>query len=94
MDLDKNQDSSNTTHTPHTHSRGMDPTPDLASLLPPPKKKQAAIKWIVAHLVAYRLQTQRRLSLNDYMDILQRARWKEYHRATKTPTAGRYLDVL
>jgi hypothetical protein len=59
---------------------------------PPPE--QAAIIWIVAHLVAYRLQTQLRLSLDDYMDLLKRARWKEYHRATKTPAVGRYLDVL
>jgi len=35
MDLDKNQDSYNSTHTPHTHTRGMDPTPDLPSLTPP-----------------------------------------------------------
>jgi len=94
MDLDKGQDSGNTTHKPHTYTRGMDPTPDLPSLPPPPKKKPAAIIWIVAHLVAYRLQTQRRLSLTDYMDFLQRARWKEYHRTPKTPTVGRYLDVL
>ena len=35
MDLDKNQDSGNTTHKPHTHTRGMDPTPDLPSLAHP-----------------------------------------------------------
>jgi len=35
MDLDKNQDSGNTTHTPHTHTRAMDSTPDLPSLAPP-----------------------------------------------------------
>ena len=39
-----------------------------------PSQKQAAIIWIVAHLVAYRLQTQRRLSLADCMDSLKRAR--------------------
>jgi len=61
---------------------------------PPLPPKQAAIVWIVAHLVAYRLQTQKHLSLNDYMDFLQRARWKEYHRAPKTPTVGRYLHFL
>jgi len=33
-------------------------------------QKQVAIIWIVAHLVAYRLQTQRRLSLTDYMEFL------------------------
>ena len=59
-----------------------------------PLQKQAAIIWIVAHPVAYRLQTQRRLSLTDYMDFLQGARWKEYHRTPKTPTVGRYLDEL
>ena len=59
-----------------------------------PPEKHAAIIWIVAHLVAYRLQTQRRLSLTDYMDFLQRTRWKEYHRTPKTLTVGRYLDVL
>ena len=59
-----------------------------------PFQRQAAIIWVVAHLVTYRLQTQRRLSLNDYMEFLQRARWKEYHRAPKTPIVGRYLDVL
>jgi len=93
MELDKNQDSGNTTHTPQTHTRGVDPTPDFPSP-PPPPQKQAAIIWIVAHLVAYRLQTQRRLSLASCMDFLKRARWTVHHRATKTPTVGRYLDVL
>ena len=35
MELDKNQDSGNTTHTPQTHTRGVDPTPDFSSLAPP-----------------------------------------------------------
>ena len=51
VDLDKNQDSGSTTHTPQTHTRGMDATPDLPSLAP---QKQAAIIRIVACLVAYR----------------------------------------
>jgi hypothetical protein len=59
-----------------------------------PTQKQAAIIWIMAHLVAYRLQTQRRLTLSDYMDFMKRARWKVYHRTTRRPTVGRYLDVL
>jgi len=69
----------------------MDPTPDLPSLAP---SKKVTIIWIVAYLVAYRLQTLRRLSITDYMDFLQRARWEEYHRAPKTPSVRRYLDVL
>ena len=59
-----------------------------------PPQKQAAIVWVLAHLVTYRLQTQRRLSLADYMDFFKRVPWKEYHRPTKPPTVGRYLDVL
>jgi len=76
MDLDENQDSGNTTHTPKH-------IPEEWTLRPTfhhwPPQKQAAMIWIVAHLVAYRLQTQRRLSLADCMEFLQRACWKEYH---------------
>ena len=41
-----------------------------------PPQKHKAVTWILAHLVAYRLQSQRRLSLLDYMDFLRRARWR------------------
>ena len=34
IDLDKNQDSGNTTHTPQTHTRGVNPTTDFPSLAP------------------------------------------------------------
>ena len=37
-----------------------------------PPYMQAAILWILAHLVHYHLQTDRRPSLRDYMDFLQR----------------------
>ena len=59
-----------------------------------PPQRHAAIVWMIAHLVVYRLQNQRRLSLTDYMDFLHRARWKEYHRQTKRSVVGKYLDVL
>jgi hypothetical protein len=39
-----------------------------------PAQKLAAIIGIMAHLVAYRVQTQRRLTLSDYMDCMKRAR--------------------
>jgi len=35
MDLDKNQDSGNTTYKPQTHTRGVDSTPDFPLLNPP-----------------------------------------------------------
>lgn len=59
-----------------------------------PAQRHAAILWIIAHLVHYRLQTRRRFSLLDYMDFLKRARWKAYHQTIRRPETGRYLDVL
>ena len=59
-----------------------------------PQQRQAALLWIIAHLVYYRLQSHKRLSLKDFMDFLRRARWKTYHRAGKHPNTGRYLDLL
>ena len=59
-----------------------------------PPQRQAAILWILAHLVHYRLQTHRRLSLRDYMDFLKHTRWQFCQQARTCPTQGRYLDVL
>jgi hypothetical protein len=59
-----------------------------------PAQKQAAVLWILAHLVHYRLQTERRLSLLDYVDFLLRARCKFYHQARRPIVTGSYLDVL
>jgi hypothetical protein len=59
-----------------------------------PPQRHAAILWILAHLVVYRIQTHRRLTLADYMDFLQRARWNQYQRAPKRQNVGRYLDIL
>jgi hypothetical protein len=59
---------------------------------PPPR--HAAIIWILAHLVFYRVQASQRLSLKDYMDFLRRARWKQHQRPPKCQQTGRYLDIL
>jgi hypothetical protein len=59
-----------------------------------PAQKQAAITWIIVHLVEYRPQAQRCLSFREYLDFLRRARWKEYHRTPRSHTVDRYLDVL
>jgi len=37
-------------------------------------QRHAALLWIIVHLVYYRLQSNRRLSLKDFMDFLRRAR--------------------
>jgi len=82
MDLDKNQDSGNTTHTPHTRTSGMDPTPDLPSLALPKTGGDYMDRSPSSSIPSPDRATP--LS-NDYMDFLQRARWKVYHRAAKTP---------
>jgi len=64
--------------------------PDFQIRLP---QKQKAVIWILAHLVAYRLQSQRRLSLLDYMDFLRRVRWRLYN-GTQCPKTGKYLAIL
>jgi hypothetical protein len=59
-----------------------------------PVRKQSAVLWVLAHVVHYRLQPQRRLSLVDYMDFLRRARWKLYRHDCRPLVTGRYLDVI
>jgi hypothetical protein len=59
-----------------------------------PAQKQSAVLWVLAHLVHYRLQAHRRLSLLEYMDFLRRVRWKLYRQARRPLVTGRYLDVI
>jgi hypothetical protein len=59
-----------------------------------PEQKHTAILWLIATLVQYRLQKHRRLSLTDYMDFLQRSRWKLYQRSSGRRPTGRYLELL
>ena len=54
-----------------------------------PPQRHAAILWILANLVLYRLQTHRRLSLSDFMDFLRRSRWKSRPRAATVSPTGR-----
>jgi hypothetical protein len=39
-----------------------------------PKQRQVATLWVLAQFVHYQLQTQSRLSLQDYMEFLKRER--------------------
>ena len=59
-----------------------------------PPQKHAAIVWIIAHLVAYRVQQQRRPSLLDYTDFLRRARWETYQQTPRQHATINYLDIL
>jgi hypothetical protein len=59
-----------------------------------PKQKQNAVIWMITTLVAYRMEKHRRLSLSDYLDFLQRARWKLLHQPRSRTATGRYLELL
>ena len=59
-----------------------------------PPQRHAAILRILAHLVHHHLQAHHRLSLREYMDFLQRSRWKTYQQACTRPKQGWYLGVL
>ena len=58
-----------------------------------PPQRHAAVTWMIANLVYYRLQNNRRLSLRDYIDYMKRARWKHTRNKAASNT-GRYLDVI
>jgi len=59
-----------------------------------PPQRYKAILWLLAHLVLYRMQQQRHLSLLDYIDFLRRARWKSYRAASRMQQVGNYLSIL
>jgi hypothetical protein len=59
-----------------------------------PPQKHAAVAWLLAHLVDYRLQQNGHLHLQDYMDFLRRARWKQYLGQQGPSPTGRYLDIF
>jgi hypothetical protein len=81
-DLDKNLGNGNTTNKPQTHTSWVDHTANLPSLASP---KTVGNNMELGPACNIPSQSQRRLSLTDYMDLLQRARWKDYHRAPKAP---------
>ena len=42
----------------------------------------------------YRMQQRRTLSLQDYHDFLQRAKWKFYKTGSRLKKLGNYLNVI
>ena len=91
LDLDKETVSLYTSCGPQTNTANLDYPPWFSPLAP---QRHSAVLWIMAHLVHYRLLTQRRLSLLDYVDCMRRARWKLYQHPCRPRFTGRYLDVI
>ena len=59
-----------------------------------PPQRHKAIMWMLAHLVDYHIQGQRRISLLDYIDFMRQVRWKADSRPTRPTAVGSYLTVL
>jgi hypothetical protein len=59
-----------------------------------PPQRHKAIMWMIAHLVNYHMQGQRRKSLVDYIDFMRRAWWKADSRTARQKTVGNYLSIL
>ena len=92
LDLDKETVSPYTSCGPQTNPADLDYPPWFSPL--PPPHWQSAFLWIMAHLSHCRLLTLRRLSLQDYVDFMLRARWKLYQHTRRPRFTGRYLDVI
>ena len=59
-----------------------------------PAQRNRATSWILAHMIHYVLNNNRALSMEDYIDYMQRARWKSNQQKDRIKMVGRYLDVL
>ena len=59
-----------------------------------PSQRHKAILWLLARLVMYRMQQQRRLSLLDYTDVLRRARCKSYRATSRKQQVGNCLSIF
>jgi hypothetical protein len=57
----------------------------------PPQRQNATI-WILGHMIGY-ITNNNSVTLQDYLDFLRRARWKE-QQLHGHKNCGRYLDVL
>ena len=66
--------------------------PEFPHRPPPRDRLRSSGLWRTSFI--YRLPTQRRLSLLDYVEFMHRASWKLYQQAPRPQLTGRYLDVI
>jgi len=50
--------------------------------------------WLLANLLYYLVHNRRTMSLEEYIDFLCRARWKNYQGKKRWETVGNYLEIL
>jgi exonuclease III len=59
-----------------------------------PPQRHRAVTWILAHVVWYMIRERNACTLQDYMDFLQRTRWKAYQHTQRRMKVGNYLTIL
>jgi hypothetical protein len=59
-----------------------------------PPKRRRAILWTLAQVILFRTQQTRTLTLRDFMELLQRSRWKLTRSKKGRESVGNYLSVL
>jgi hypothetical protein len=85
--MDPAEDSDNVENGPKKHTIRMD-------FRMWPLKRHRAILCVQAQLVLYREQQRRALTQHDYMDFLQRKKWKKYQQKTRGACVGNYLSII
>lgn len=59
-----------------------------------PPQRHNATSWILGNMVHYMINNRRTISLQDYLDYMQRTRWKAYQQTRRAKMLGNYLEVL
>ena len=59
-----------------------------------PQQQNRAVSWMLAILVTSCTQSQRELTLQEYIDILKRSRWKLSTKVTQGRGVGSVLKIL
>jgi hypothetical protein len=58
-----------------------------------PIQKHSTTVWMIGHMLAY-MYDNLTLIMQDYLDFLKRAGWKEYNQRQKFKSCGKYLDLI
>jgi hypothetical protein len=60
-----------------------------------PPKRHRAVLWILAHHATYSSQQHRKvMTMEDFLDILRRQKWKIYQEPKRMDLVGNYLSIL
>jgi hypothetical protein len=59
-----------------------------------PPQDHRAVLWVLANFVVFRLQQERTLTSQDYLDFLRRSKWKLYQTRNRIAQLGNCICIL